>query len=393
MNLPHTWKHGTLCDVISSVRGGFSVQCEDRAVEDSEIGVLKTGAVLTSKFDPRQNKYVPPEEHSRLRTSVLANTIIICRKNSEETIGASALVERNYDHLFLSDLLWELRPSTATNSRWLAYVLQSDSIRSMVRLWSTGTQSTMKNISQDRLLEIPVGIPTKREQHAIATILQTWDEAIEKLEDVSQKLGLLQGALRQRIFEREYESGLNLRHASALFEPVSEKARPDLPLLAVMQDLGVVRRDQLDRRVAMPDGDTSTYKVVRPGDFVISLRSFEGGLEYSNVLGLVSPAYTVLRPMREIHSDYYRHFFKSRSFIGRLNKLIFGIRDGKQIAFRDFGDMRIPNPPLEVQQSAAGILNDAQSQIEINQTRKQYLERQKRGLMQKLLTGQWRVKV
>ena len=159
-----------------------------------------------------------------------------------------------------------------------------------------------------------------------------------------------------------------------------------------MQDAGVVRRDELDRRVAMPDGDTSTYKVVRPGDFVISLRSFEGGLEYSNVLGLVSPAYTVLRPIEAIHSEYYRHFFKSRSFIGRLDKLIFGIRDGKQIAFRDFGDMRIPHPPIEVQEGEAAALNNMRTLLDLNEKRKQALEKQKRGLMQKLLTGQWRVK-
>jgi len=159
-----------------------------------------------------------------------------------------------------------------------------------------------------------------------------------------------------------------------------------------MQDIGVVRRDELDRRVAMPDGDTSTYKVVRPGDFVISLRSFDGGLEYSNVLGLVSPAHTVLRPVRDLHSEYYRHFFKSRSFIGRLDKLIFGIRDGKQIAFRDFGDMRIPYPRIDVQRAEAEVLNNARVLLDLNQKRKQAVEQQKRGLMQKLLTGEWRVR-
>ena len=173
MKTAMTWKPGTLSDVISSVRGGFSVQCEDRPAEDTEIGVLKTGAVIQGKFDPQQNKYVPQEEHGRLRTSVSKNTIIICRKNSEESIGASALVGRDYSNLYLSDLLWELTPSAKTNSQWLAQLLQSDSVRTKVRLWSTGTQSTMKNISQDRLLAIPVSIPTQDEQHKISDLLLT----------------------------------------------------------------------------------------------------------------------------------------------------------------------------------------------------------------------------
>ena len=71
--------------------------------------------------------------------------------------------------------------------------------------------------------------------------------------------------------------------------------------------------------------------------------------------------------------------------------MIFGIRDGKQIAFRDFGDMRIPSPRVDVQNAEAGMMSDAKHQLELNQHRKQSIEKQKRGLMQKLLTGEWRV--
>jgi len=158
-----------------------------------------------------------------------------------------------------------------------------------------------------------------------------------------------------------------------------------------MQNIGIVRREDLDRRVAMPDGSTSSYKVVRPGDFVISLRSFEGGLEYSGITGLVSPAYTVLRPRGEIDGEYYRHFFKSRSFIGRLDKLIFGIRDGKQIAFRDFGDMLIPAPPLADQNAQSQAMVFLETEMALELKRFEALTQQKRGLMQKLLTGEWPV--
>jgi type I restriction enzyme S subunit len=386
-----SWTPGTLQDVIASVRGGFSVKCEDRSATRGELGVLKTGAVLRGIFNPDQNKFVPEEEHSRLRSPVTARTIIICRKNSEETIGASALVDTDWNNLFLSDLLWALRPARDVDEHWLVNLLQSSPVRSKIQLWSTGTQSTMKNISQDRLLAIPISIPPSVEQHKIAEILRTWNEAIEKLDSLIGLLTKARSAVCQGIFEEDYAARGSVLRAREVFIPISERARPDLPLLAVMQDIGIVRRDELDRRVTMPDGDTSTYKVVRPGDFVISLRSFEGGLEYSNVLGLVSPAYTVLRPMRSICAGYYRHFFKSRSFVGRLDKMIFGIRDGKQIAFRDFGDMFIPHPRIQDQKRHEEILNTATQLVEGNLRKKRALESQKRGLMQKLLTGEWRL--
>lgn len=246
-------------------------------------------------------------------------------------------------------------------------------------------------LDTDLLKSTPLPLPPISEQRKIAEILRTWDEAIEKLEAL--RAAKLRGitAMRQHLFEAAYACPNRLQRAKDIFETVSERARPDLPLLAVMQDIGIVRRDELDRRVVMPDGNTSSYKVVRPGDFVISLRSFEGGLEYSAITGLVSPAYTVLRPTTELVGDYYRHFFKSRSFIGRLDKLIFGIRDGKQIAFRDFGDMYIPAPPLAEQEAQARVFNCQEAGLALENERIVALTRQKRGLMQKLLTGEWRV--
>lgn len=249
-------------------------------------------------------------------------------------------------------------------------------------------------LTKAALERLPIFLPPLPEQRKIAEILRTWDEAIDACERRGLALRKQFEGLRLRLFEAAYSSDNRTRHAKDLFEAVSEKKQTHLPLLAVMQDIGVVRRDELDRRVVMPDGDVDGYKVVREGDFVISLRSFEGGLEYSRVTGLVSPAYTVLRSVGgEYVGDYYRQFFKSKSFIGRLDKLIFGIRDGKQIAFRDFGDMKIPNPPRDEQEAAAEVLGMAEHQIRLAEQEALALQRQKRGLMQKLLTGEWRVKV
>ncbi|MDV7399775.1 hypothetical protein RZS08_50640, partial [Arthrospira platensis SPKY1] len=83
-----------------------------------------------------------------------------------------------------------------------------------------------------------------------------------------------------------------------MFREVSEKNHPDAELLSVTQEFGVVPRHQLEQRVVMPTGQLQTFKLVREDDFVISLRSFQGGIEYSEFIGLVSPAYTILRKQR-----------------------------------------------------------------------------------------------
>ena len=92
---------------------------------------------------------------------------------------------------------------------------------------------------------------------------------------------------------------------------ISDKCNADAELLSVTQDRGVIPRTMLEGRVMSPEGSTDSYKLIKEGDFAISLRSFQGGIEYSRYQGLISPAYTVLRPKLKIHYDFYRHFFKS----------------------------------------------------------------------------------
>ncbi|WP_160321235.1 restriction endonuclease subunit S [Prosthecomicrobium hirschii] len=386
------WRYADFRECVEEIRSGKSVNSTEEPANADQVGVLKTSCVYNGSFDPRENKLVVPEEQSLVKCPVTAGTIIVSRMNTADLVGASGYVDRDYPNIFLPDRLWAIFPKQGIDPVWLYYVTSSPETRARLSDSASGTSASMKNMSQDVFLSMPARIPPLPEQRKIAEILRTWDEAIEKLEALRAAKERRITSVRQRLFEAAYASHNRLQRARDIFETVSERARPDLPLLAVMQDIGIVRRDELDRRVAMPDGDTLSYKVIRPGDFVISLRSFEGGLEYSTITGLVSPAYTVLRPNTQLVGEYYRHFFKSRSFIGRLDKLIFGIRDGKQIAFRDFGDMHIPAPPVSEQKTQSRALHALEVDLALEEKRIETLARQKRGLMQKLLTGEWRVK-
>lgn len=328
-----------------------------------------------------------PEIARQYRRSKIATGDILFSLRGN--IGQSSITPTELEGANIARGVARIRVGAKSDPEFVRYVLQGPELQRLIARNANG--STFRELSIEEIRKLPIPDVSLLEQRKIAEILRTWDNALEKLTALRAAKMRRISSLRQRLFEAEYASHNRLQRAKDLFETVSERARPDLPLLAVMQDIGIVRRDELDRRVAMPDGDTSTYKVVRPGDFVISLRSFEGGLEYSSIIGLVSPAYTVLRSTTDLVGDYYRHFFKSRSFIGRLDKLIFGIRDGKQIAFRDFGDMYIPAPPVAEQEAQARALGSLEANLALEDERIAALTRQKRGLMQKLLTGEWRV--
>jgi len=179
--------------------------------------------------------------------------------------------------------------------------------------------------------------------------------------------------------EWEYLNG------NEVFEPISNKNHnSDLPILAITQDQGAIPRDMINYNVSVSVKSVENYKVVAVGDFIISLRSFQGGIEYSCFLGLCSPAYIILRKKIDVINDFYRHYFKSFLFIQDLNKNLEGIRDGKMVSYKQFSDILIPNPKKPEQQKIASCLSSLDELIAALSDKLEALKDHKKGLMQNL---------
>jgi type I restriction enzyme S subunit len=181
-----------------------------------------------------------------------------------------------------------------------------------------------------------------------------------------------------------------------LFEPVSIKNNSsDERLLSVTQDKGVVFRDEQERNVVNPGGDTSSYKLVTPGDVIISLRSADGGLEVSDVRGLVSPAYIVLKPKFKYDRNFYRYLLTSKNFVVELNRYIKGIRDGKNIYFDDIKDVLIPYFPShrenESHQKVVSHHKNLVKSFSLIEKKMSYLNEYRRSLISSVVTGKVRV--
>ncbi len=143
-----------------------------------------------------------------------------------------------------------------------------------------------------------------------------------------------------------------------LFDQVNNREAPSgLPILAITQEHGAIPRDEIDYHVSVTDKSVETYKEVCPGDFIISLRSFQGGIEYSNYHGICSPAYVILRKRTELSDSFFKHLFKSYGFIQQLTKNLEGLRDGKMISYKQFSELLLPWPSLAEQQKIAECLN------------------------------------
>jgi type I restriction enzyme, S subunit len=273
-------------------------------------------------------------------------------------------------------------------------------LNAKVGLWKNLAGSSRKdpNITSKDVGDFPfIKIPLP-EQRAIAHCLGLMDSLINKNNQlIAQKelqkkwlmQNLLTGKKRLRGFETEKWKKVG---AGEVFKSFTKKGYENEELLSATQDRGIIPRTQLEGRVTMPEGSTSGYKLVEPGDFIISLRSFQGGLEYSYYRGIVSPAYIVLKPKEKINDEFYKQYYKSYEFIGRLATAVIGIRDGKQISYDDFCIVKIPFPTYEEQTAIAQVLQVADKEIQLLKAKSEKLREQKKGMMQQLLTGKKRLK-
>lgn len=145
--------------------------------------------------------------------------------------------------------------------------------------------------------------------------------------------------------------------AKRILREVSIKNHPDEPLLAATQTKGVIPKSLYENTTVTASKNFETLKLVRKGDFVISLRSFQGGIEYAHYQGIISPAYTILEPQEEVIHNYYRYLLKSKRYISGLTLLVTGIREGQNIDTSKFKDSFLPLPPKDEQTTIAHFLD------------------------------------
>ena len=233
--------------------------------------------------------------------------------------------------------------------------------------------------------------PPLLEQQQIAEFLGTWDEAIEKLERlIAAKKKRLDGLVQTLLVNtKKHWSVFRL---GELFRERAETNCPSLELLAITRDRGVIRRSELDK-VDSSSEDKSKYRRIYPGDIGYNtMRMWQGvcGVSYSE--GIVSPAYTILIPEKNVNATFAEFYFKTPHVIDIFKRHSQGLVDDTlNLKYHHFAKIKLPFPELAKQIEITEILSTAQSELRLLKKELAALQKQKRGLMQKLLTGTWRV--
>ncbi len=272
------------------------------------------------------------------------------------------------------------------------YLFKSPTVRKLIQNEAQGTK--VLSISATRISKIQISIPDKQEQQKIASFLTTVDTKLQALKKKKELLEQYKKGVMQKIFSQELrfknEDGKEFPEwkyfqGGDLFEAISDKEHnSDLPILAISQEYGAVPREFINYQISVTEKSVESYKVVKKGDFIISLRSFQGGIEYSNYDGICSPAYIILRPKKLINDLFYKYYFKTPEYIKQLCSKLEGIRDGKMISYKYFSETILPFPQIDEQKQISDFYLILENKLDQISKNIQNIENWKKGLIQKM---------
>ena len=179
--IPVAWEYRKLKFLIKYIESGVSVNAGNEPATELEYGVLKTSCVSKMFFIPSENKSVNKDEYDRVKCPVCGNTIIVSRMNTPDLVGACAYIEKNINNIFLPDRLWQVHFNDDVNVKYVYYCLISPYIRNYYSSLSTGTSSSMQNISQGQFANAIIPYPSLEEQKEIVEFLDKRTAEIDSL--------------------------------------------------------------------------------------------------------------------------------------------------------------------------------------------------------------------
>ena len=252
-----------------------------------------------------------------------------------------------------------------------------------------------KVLAHAKFKNMVVDVPSQSEQEKIGTILEELDTLITLHQRKYEKLVNIKKSMLDKMFPKNGASVPEIRFKGftdlweqrklgEVFEEYSEKNHAELPPLTIIQGGGTIRRDESERALQYDKSSLSNYKMVNKDDFIVHLRSFEGGLEKASSQGIISPAYHTFHG-EDVDSRFYYAYFRSKKFINKdLKPHVYGIRDGRSIDIEGMKTIRIPWASYPEQKSIGDFLTHLDTLITLHRRKLEKLQNIKKSCLEKM---------
>ena len=240
-------------------------------------------------------------------------------------------------------------PNNNTTSLFLLNWIQSHENR--IKYMVTGTGIGAGKLDSEDLLALNVKLPSLVEQRKIEKFLSLIDERITTQNRIIEDLKSLSDVICERLYNPSEKGEWQTYKYEDLFS-VSNERNSKLQyknVLSASQEYGMIERNELNIDIKFEESSITNYKIVRPNQYVIHLRSFQGGFAYSEKTGVCSPAYTILVPNENLATAFLKYYFTSKKFIDSLRIVTYGIRDGRSISVEEFLQLKVNIPDISQQ--------------------------------------------
>ena len=217
-------------------------------------------------------------------------------------------------------------------------------------------------ITGGMMKKIKVRYGGKAERDKITNLLYLLDERIATQNKIIEDLKLLKSAITDRLYSEVRGTAYTYRQ---LFDVINERNKDNIyhNVLSASQELGMIDRSDINIDIKFEQASIVSYKIVRKGDYVVHLRSFQGGFAFSEKTGICSPAYTILRPKDNLMYGYLSYYFTSKQFVKSLNLVTYGIRDGRSINVDEWLDMKVVLPKKQEQSHILNTINSIECKL------------------------------
>jgi len=388
--IPQEWEVEKLGDIGSLIGGGTPSTNKAEYWNGNIPWISSSDLIDGSIYKINKTRFINEEAIKESATKLIPkNSILIVSR-----VGVGKVAVNN--EILCTSQDFQSLIFKNKNSVFLAYL-----IKLKMKLFIEFNQGTsIKGVVKSDLKNLIMQIPNIKEQTQIASILSTWDIAIEKQEKLielkkEQKKWLMQELLtgKKRLKGFSGEVKKTKLKGYIIEKSIKNKNNIVTRVLSVTNNRGFINQSkQFERQVASKD--TSNYKIIRKNQFgynpsrvnvgsIDLLRDFEEGI--------LSPIYVIFEPNeKKIFLDYLFQFIKSPSFYGQMKNLLQGsVRDN--LSFDSLSEMKLFIPSIQEQKSIAEILSTADKEIDLLEKELEKIKEQKKGLMQLLLTGIVRV--
>ena len=312
---------------------------------------------------------------------------------SGATTGKIAMLDSEEEY-YQNQRVGYFQNNGAVDYDFLSSVLQTKAFTNQLN--AVLVAGAQPNISSKEINSFEFCIPESiEEQSAIGSLFRTLDELLASYRDNLANYQSLKETMFSKMFPKAgqtvpeirldgFEGDWEIKRADEIFKSVSKKNKASLPVLSASQIDGMVLRDEIGIDIKYDEATLNNYKVVKPGQFVIHLRSFQGGFALSKLEGITSPAYTIIDFIDKENNlpSFWNSILTSRDFIKRLETVTYGIRDGKSISFKDFSSLKFVFPNFKEQQAISSYFSNLDNLINSYQEKISQLETLKKKLLQ-----------